>query len=458
MKFCDKLAKLRKSNNLSQEQLADKLGVSRQAVSKWESGSSYPDMDKIINICKILNCNLDDLLEDGIIESKSKNTKIDFNSYLGNFLNFITKSYNMFWSMKFKEKLKCLLELSIISLILLICGMIIYFIIDDLIFDNFRGIFGVNILIEKIVSPLFIIALIVIGIIVFLHLFKIRYLDYFITIEDNNVKEKKLEKALAEEKIVDNKKYIVESPKEKIVIRDPKHSTFNFFNILTKLIVLIIKLFVIMCIIPFIIFTLMVIIFGAIDITFIPYGSMFIFILMAVIGTLLISFVIIDFAYNFIFNRNIKFKLMFILFICGLSLLGIGSGISLVKFMDYDYKTTTTYDIVQKEEIIQMKDNIIFLENSNINYIIDDSINDLKIIVTMPKNSNYYVYPVNSENYDIYHISFDGVNAFSAYSMLKEDLKNHIISNYEDIFKVDIYLSQENYDIMQNNLENYYTE
>lgn len=42
MKFCDKLAKQRKNNNLSQEQLADQLGVSRQAVSKWESGLSFP--------------------------------------------------------------------------------------------------------------------------------------------------------------------------------------------------------------------------------------------------------------------------------------------------------------------------------------------------------------------------------------------------------------------------------
>ena len=47
MKFCEKLAKQRKNNNLSQEQLAEMLSVSRQAVSKWENGSSYPDMDKI---------------------------------------------------------------------------------------------------------------------------------------------------------------------------------------------------------------------------------------------------------------------------------------------------------------------------------------------------------------------------------------------------------------------------
>jgi len=67
MKFCEKLAKQRKNNNLSQEQLAEMLSVSRQAVSKWENGSSYPDMDKIISISKILNCTLEDLLDDGVI-------------------------------------------------------------------------------------------------------------------------------------------------------------------------------------------------------------------------------------------------------------------------------------------------------------------------------------------------------------------------------------------------------
>lgn len=48
MRFSEKLAKKRKENNLSQEQLADRLGVSRQAVSKWESNQSYPDMEKMI--------------------------------------------------------------------------------------------------------------------------------------------------------------------------------------------------------------------------------------------------------------------------------------------------------------------------------------------------------------------------------------------------------------------------
>ena len=47
MKLSNNLKNIRKENNLSQEQLAEKLGVSRQAVSKWESGQSYPEMDKV---------------------------------------------------------------------------------------------------------------------------------------------------------------------------------------------------------------------------------------------------------------------------------------------------------------------------------------------------------------------------------------------------------------------------
>ena len=62
MNLADNLKKIRKDNNLSQEQLAEKLGVSRQAVSKWESGISYPEMDKVIQICNLFNLNINELI------------------------------------------------------------------------------------------------------------------------------------------------------------------------------------------------------------------------------------------------------------------------------------------------------------------------------------------------------------------------------------------------------------
>ena len=64
MNFSDKLQKIRKEHNITQEGLADKLNVSRQAVSKWESGQAYPDTEKLIQISKIFNVSLDELIDE----------------------------------------------------------------------------------------------------------------------------------------------------------------------------------------------------------------------------------------------------------------------------------------------------------------------------------------------------------------------------------------------------------
>ncbi len=70
MDFYESLQVLRKEHNLSQEQLADKLNVSRQAVSKWESGASYPEMDKLIAMSEIFGCTLDDLVHGNVKTSE----------------------------------------------------------------------------------------------------------------------------------------------------------------------------------------------------------------------------------------------------------------------------------------------------------------------------------------------------------------------------------------------------
>ena len=53
MSLGENLQFLRKKNNITQEQLAEQLDVSRQSVSKWESDSSYPEMDKLLQLNKI---------------------------------------------------------------------------------------------------------------------------------------------------------------------------------------------------------------------------------------------------------------------------------------------------------------------------------------------------------------------------------------------------------------------
>jgi Predicted transcriptional regulators len=64
MTFYEKLQSLRKKQGMSQEQLAGIVGVSRQAVSKWESGQSYPDKDKLIALSDIFGVSTDNLIRD----------------------------------------------------------------------------------------------------------------------------------------------------------------------------------------------------------------------------------------------------------------------------------------------------------------------------------------------------------------------------------------------------------
>ncbi len=64
MTISEKLYKLRKQSGLSQEELAEKLNVSRQAISKWETGTSIPESDKLISISNFFEVSLDYLLKD----------------------------------------------------------------------------------------------------------------------------------------------------------------------------------------------------------------------------------------------------------------------------------------------------------------------------------------------------------------------------------------------------------
>ncbi|MBO4600951.1 MAG: helix-turn-helix transcriptional regulator [Bacilli bacterium] len=63
MNLKDKLTKLRKDNNLTQDELAEKLYISRQTISNWENGRTYPDIETLILISNKFNISLDDLLK-----------------------------------------------------------------------------------------------------------------------------------------------------------------------------------------------------------------------------------------------------------------------------------------------------------------------------------------------------------------------------------------------------------
>lgn len=405
MRFCDKLPKLRKENNLSQEQLADKLGVSRQAVSKWESGASYPDMDKIITLCKILNCSLDQLIDDGTmkeqLDNQAKTTNFNINIYIKEMLDFITKTANMFWSMRLIEKIKCILEMGFILLLIII----IYLIIGTLLYQLLFGVFQLlpnyiyNIT-QKIGAFLYSLFSLAVGAIVFIHIFKIRYLDYFITIEDPEVSKKSIEKPVDDKEEKKSERSFIEKNKNKIIIRDPKHTTYSFFYFLAKAVLMFLKFMAIICLGMALLSMVFLVIIEVFSIIYIKYGIIFVGTTIATTGCIAINYLILELLYNFIFNQKHHFKRTFIIFIISIILTGIGIGMSICAYLTYkkpEYNSNR-YKVEIRE--IEYKENLTLnINHSNVELVSDNSIDNIRIEFTIPKSSSIQI-EEHTSNYD----------------------------------------------------------
>lgn len=470
MKFKDKIVVLRKKNNLSQEALAEKLNMSRQAISKWESGNSYPDMNTMLKVCDILNCTLDELLDDNVLGSNSfeKQNKVNINKWIKEILDFITKLYNMFFSMKFKDKIKFIIEMIFIFLLLFGISILIYEILLNILYDLFYVLpYDFYSIITNFLDVIYFSFSIIFGGIIFIHLLKIRYLDYYVTVEDIDVNNKQLEKEVDTdvnnkqlEKVVDKKEYkYIEKKREKIIIRDPKHTTYSFFSGLGKIMLFLIKIFILIILLPFIISFILFCISGTISIIWIKYGVLFLGIFVFSIGALLINYDILELGIKFLFNKTNNFKKMFIIFIIGLFISGIGCGISLSQVNQFKFVDNRDYYKNKNIEII-MEDNIILYEFDKDLIEIDNSVDNIIY------NIDYLDYmDVNIESYDNYYYKHKYVNVYGiGYSldninfidMILNDLKNKEIREYDNqVYKINkIILNEDNYNrILKNNNE-----
>lgn len=84
MTFADNLVYLRQHYGITQEGLAEQLGVSRQTVSKWEAGTNYPEMDKLLVLCDLFHTNLDDLMR-GSVEVTNDNDTERYDRHMNRF-------------------------------------------------------------------------------------------------------------------------------------------------------------------------------------------------------------------------------------------------------------------------------------------------------------------------------------------------------------------------------------
>jgi transcriptional regulator with XRE-family HTH domain len=89
MGFAENLQYYRKREGMTQEQLAEKLDVSRQTVSKWEMAVSYPEMDKILQLCDLYSCSMDVLMR-GDAEENSQEDTCHYDQHMTEFNRRVT--------------------------------------------------------------------------------------------------------------------------------------------------------------------------------------------------------------------------------------------------------------------------------------------------------------------------------------------------------------------------------
>lgn len=448
MKFKDKIVILRKKNNLSQEALAEKLNMSRQAISKWESGSSYPDMNTMLKVCEVLNCTLDELLDDNALGNNSfeKQNKVNINKWIKEVLDFITNVYNMFFSMKFKDMIKFIIEMCSIILVLLCIFIVVREILVNTIYDLFYILpYDYYSIIVNFLDIIYSVFAIIFGGIIFIHLLKIRYLDYYVTIEDSDVNSKHIEKELCKKEY----KYIHEK-REKIIIRDPKHTTYSFFSGLGKISLLLVKIFIAIVLLPFIFSFILLCISGTISIIWIKYGILFLGILVFSIGALLINYDILEVSIKFLFNKTNNFKKMFIIFIIGLFISGVGCGISLSQVNQF--KFVSNNDFYKNKQLELNGDNNVILYEFDKDLIeIDNSIDNIIYDVDYLEYMN-----IELESYDTYYYKHKDIDIYGIYynfnninfvDMILNDLKDKKIRDYDNsVYKINkIILNEENY-------------
>lgn len=453
MKLNEKLQKLRKENNITQEGLADKLKVSRQAVSKWESGVAYPDTEKLIQISKIFNISLDDLVNDNSDKKfNSEVRKFSFMDILNNSLEFISNAVNMFWSMRFVEKIKFLFEMMVLVFIVSCVAVLSTSIIVNLIrrifmFMPSELVYGISSIFELL---LFLVWL-VLGIIIVVKIFKTRYLDYYVFTNSDRV---------LEQSTIDTIKELKEEKEYRIVIRDPKDSSLNMIKMISKICIFLVKCLCFLLVIPLILFFIFCIVMFVLSLFYIFDGLFFNGISICVLGIILFIYLLIEFIYNTIFNRKHAVNRIFILFIISVSIIGIGLGLSIFSLSNFSYEDNYINEV--NTHLIDIDDKIVldFMNYEKNNIVIDNELDKIKLEVTCYNGYNAYLYSYNifdgyKNNFKVYDIGF-GFNELEFYKYIIDNFKEQKIVNYDDkAYDVKIYLSEDNLKILKRNLNEY---
>lgn len=454
--LAENLKKIRKENNLSQEDLADILGVSRQAISKWESKVSYPEMDKIVLLCKKFDLNIDDLLHRDIKEVKeSMAVKSKIKSSCDEIFNFIINSFELFWQMTLKMKIKFILEQIIIVIIMFIiwnCGAYMGSFITQQVLRKIPH--DIYITIYNVFSSLYLILGLIFNIIIIFKLYKVRYYNAYVSFANNeNALESKASLEFKDSRDINLKQNMTRP--NKIVIENKNGSDDNFFDLLTNIVVGTIKL-IGLGIVSFLSFTLVCIVISLIcSFLIVKSGLFFTGIFSSGLALGIITILGILLLLNFIFNRKSNFKIMINAFIGSVILLGFGLGFVLVSLVGFSDTSLSNNYLKQESIEIPMQDNLYLgtydkdsinyqeldIENIRVEYKINEA---CKVENKVRSNGNLYL---KTSCEDKYIIIKELINSLSNNEIYNFGDNIHIIKD------ITVYGKKENLDIIRMNMK-----
>ncbi|HOF79312.1 MAG TPA: helix-turn-helix transcriptional regulator [Candidatus Dojkabacteria bacterium] len=455
MSFHKNLEYLRKEKNISQEDLAFKLGVSRQAVLKWESGAAYPETAKMIAMCKIFDCTLDELINEDMAELK-KNAKrsYTFNDLLDEVTNILDRTSRMFDSMNRRSILRFLFEMFLFFLffiLLLNIPLNYIFRLGDEVLINIPGdVAQLFISIWHLVTG---VVYIVVAVASFVYIYKIRFLDKFEEAKEIDSKEAEKENETSV------KQEIKKDEDRKVEI---KKYDFGIFTFLGKIALFFIKSFVLFISLPIIIFLLFCTVVGVVVGIVLMFNRVFfVGVVICLLSVIAFAVGLLNIIYNnFIVNHRSNWQKLFIVFIVSIVGLGVGAGISVFEFSKMTISSEAPVHVKSsvKVETFQMQEDM-YLSNRVYYYVVDNTLGDLvKVEVTYYDVLTEDVIIQSYDNPSYIQIttkSKQSVNLGQLYNILIEDLKNRRLSNYTALgqYKFKVYASEENIGKLQRNLE-----
>lgn len=456
MKFNEKLQTLRKEKKMSQEDLAGELDVSRQSVSKWESGTTYPEMDKLLALCKIFNCSLEDLTNDNITKINVETEEKILPNLVSNIKTEAKRIYKVFANMEFKDLIKFLIYMGFMLIIIAII-FIPFNVLLDLMDNVYRNLGGAYHLLSSITTLIVCVIYFFLAIVILYYAFKYKYLD-----NDEIV--------IKEERVADNTKV---GTQEEIVVNEEEKSKNNLtiiktnnrsiLDIMVNAIIIFIKGVVAFCSIPFI-FTLICLSGALMLVIFmITKGIVSIGLIICIISLILLNILLLYIAYYFIASKKIKIKFVFITFIIGLVILGSSCGIMISELSKYEIldelpesavMTSKKYEYDMTEELFL--DTRIYSYYNNIEYKIDNTLEN-KVQINLEYYDKYVNYEIK-ENEPYLYVALVDSNYTKLFDEVVNNLKSKKIYNYDKYNKQNIIItaSETNIKKMKENEKSFY--